>query len=259
MEIIDISMTTGSDPFLGGDVRFEPHEKGATYNLEHYDIDPNDWPTPGCAYANDALEITSHSGTHMDAPWHFGPTMADGSKPKTIEEWPLERCIGDGVVIDIQEAPDGSEVSVEQIQQKLRDMNYTIKPGDIVLTMTGNDKYFGTPEYLTRGGGPSRDALKWILEQGVTVVGTDAWSYDRPYGAWAADYHKHGRDPRYLWPCHLLGLEIEYAHLEKLANLDQLPPYGFKVIALPIKIEQGTAGPVRAIAIIEDEVKERQS
>jgi kynurenine formamidase len=254
VKIVDISMTTDTDPFLADakGVVFEPHEKGAEYNRDHYDIDPDHWPTPGAAYAIDTIEITSHTGTHMDAPWHYGPVMADGSKPKNIEEWPLERCMGDGVVIDITDAADGAEVSLEEIQQKVRDIDYEIKPGDIVLTMTGNDKYFGKDEYLTRGGGPSRDALSWILDQGVTVVGTDAWSYDRPYDAWAADYHKHGRDPSYLWPCHLLGLEREYAHIEKLANLDQLPPHGFKVIAFPMKVARGTAGPVRAVAIIED-------
>ena len=253
MQIIDISMTTDTDPFMEGrGVVFEPHAMGAEYNQTHYDIDPNHWPTPGAAFASDALEITSHTGTHMDSPWHYGPVMADGSKPKTIDEWPLERCMGDGVVIDITDAEDGAEVSRERIQEKLRAIDYEIKPGDIVLTMTGNDKHFDTDEYLSRGGGPSRQALEWILDQGVTVVGTDAWSYDRPYGAWAADYHKHDRDPSYLWPCHLLGLEKEYVHIEKLANLDQLPPHGFKVIALPLKIARGTAGPVRAIAIIED-------
>ncbi|MFC0453999.1 cyclase family protein [Rhodococcus jostii] len=252
--IIDISMVTDGDPTLEGKgVVFEPHVLGAQYNEEHYDIDPNHWPTPGAAFAVEHIDMNSHTGTHMDAPWHFGPVMADGSKPKTIEEWPLERCMGDGVVIDISDAEDGSEVSLAEIQQKLKDMDYTIKPGDIVLTMTGNDKYWGKPEYTTRGGGPSREALKWILEQGVTVVGTDAWSYDRPYAAWAADYHRHGKDPKYLWPCHLLGLEIEYAHIEKLANLDQLPPHGFKVIALPIKIAGGTAGFVRAVAIVDED------
>jgi kynurenine formamidase len=60
--------------------------------------------------------------------------------------------------------------------------------------------------------------------------------------AWAADYHKHGREPRYLSPCHLLGLKKEYAHIEQLANLDQLPPHGFKVIALPLRIADGSAG-----------------
>lgn len=251
--IIDLSMVTDGDPTLDGNgVVFQPHSEGAKYNEEHYDIDPNHWPTPGAAFANDTVDMTSHTGTHMDAPWHYGPVMADGSKPKTIEEWPLEYCMGDGVVLDITDCPDGEEVSLEQVQQKFKDMNYTLKPGDIVLSRTDNDKYFGTPEYLNRGGGPSRDALKWMLEQGVKTVGTDAWSYDRPYESWVKDYHNNGQDPKYLWPCHLLGLEMEYAHIEKLANLDQLPPHGFKVIALPIKIKGGTAGFVRAIAIVED-------
>lgn len=251
--LIDISMVTDADPVMAGQgVRFEPHSVGAEFYKAHCDIDPSHWPNAGASFANDALDITSHTGTHMDAPWHFGPRMADGSTPMTIEEWPLERCIGDGVVIDITDAEDGAEVSLDDVQRKLADLDYAIKPGDIVLMMTGNDKYFGTPEYLTRGAGLGRDALGWILDQGVMLVGTDAWSLDRPLAAWAADYHKHGRDPSYLWPCHLLGLERDYTHIEKLANLDQLPAEGFRVIAFPVKVSSGTAGPVRAVALVED-------
>ncbi|MFI1016043.1 cyclase family protein [Streptomyces sp. NPDC020965] len=251
--IVDLSMTVDTDPTLDGKgVTLVPHSEGAKWNKDNYDIDPQDWPTPGEAYAICNLDITDHTGTHMDAPWHFGPRMADGSRPKTIEEWPLERCIGDGVVIDIQDCADGEEVSLKKLQQKFRDIDYTLKPGDIVLSMTGNDKYFGSDVYTTRGGGMSREALEWMLDQGVTTVGTDAWSYDRPYAAWAADYHEHGHDPKFLWPCHLLGLEKEYVHMEKMANLDQLPPHGFQVIAMPLKIAGGTAGPVRAIAIVDE-------
>jgi kynurenine formamidase len=185
------------------------HAEGALEDQKYYDIDPNDWPFPGNAYADDFVEMTTHAGTHMDAPWHMGPQMKDGSKPLTIDEWPLEHCMGPGVVLDISNIPQGHEVSREE-------------------------------------------ALKWILEQGVKVVGTDSWSFDRPYSQWAKDYHDHGRDPKYLWPCHLLGLELPYAHIEKMANLDQLPPHGFTVIAFPVKISQGTAGFCRAVALLDD-------
>ncbi|ADB50785.1 cyclase family protein [Conexibacter woesei] len=253
MRIIDISMTTDADPAFAGDrVTFVDHAQGAERNRIEAGIDPDHWPTPGHSHAIDRLEITSHTGTHMDAPWHFGPRMADGSRPLTIEEWPLSRCMGDGVVLDISDVDDGAEVDLHHVQRLLREIDYAIKPGDVVLTMTGADRHYGTPGYADRGAGLSRAALKWILEQGVTLVGTDAWSFDRPYSVWAAEYHRHGKDPQYLWPCHLLGLELPYAHIEKLANLDQLPPHGFTVIAFPVKIVNGTAGPVRAVALVQE-------
>jgi kynurenine formamidase len=253
VKLIDLSMTTDSDPSpqLVARLTNISHADGAESNKKHWDIDPNDWPVPGNAYSDDLIEMSPHVGTHMDSPWHMGPLMADGSRPKTIDEWPLERCMGPGVVIDIRDVPDGHALSEDEVKAKLREIDYELEPGDIVLVMTGNDKFFGTPEYMTRGGGLSREALKWILDHGITLVGVDAWSFDRPYAYWTADYHKHGRDPKYLWPCHLLALEQEYTHMEKLANLDQLPPYGFTVIAFPIKLARASAAFVRAVALLD--------
>ena len=252
--IIDISMTTDSDPspLMNVKITHLSHAEGALEDQKYYDIDPNDWPFPGNAYADDFVEMTTHAGTHMDSPWHMGPQMMDGSKPLTIDEWPLEYCMGPGVRLDISNIPQAHEVTPEEVQRMLAEIGHTLEPGHIVLTMTGNDKFWGTDEYLDRGGHLGREALKWILEQGVKVVGTDSWSFDRPYSQWSKDYHDHGRDPKYLWPCHLLGLEIPYAHIEKLANLDQLPPNGFTVIAFPVKISQGTAGFCRAVALLDD-------
>jgi len=251
--IIDLSMTTDSDPspLMNVKVTHLSHAAGALEDQKYYDIDPSDWPYPGNAYADDFVEMTTHAGTHMDAPWHMGPQMKDGSKPLTIDEWPLETCMGPGVVLDIRDIEQGHEVTPEEVQKMLADIPHELQPGDIVLVMTGNDKFWGTPEYLDRGGHLGREALKWMLEQGVKVVGTDSWSFDRPYSQWAGDYHKHGRDPKYLWPCHLLGLEIPYAHIEKMTNLDQLPLHGFTVLAFPVKISQGTAGFCRAVALLD--------
>jgi kynurenine formamidase len=252
--IVDLSMTTESDPspLMNVTITHLDHENGALEDQKYYDIDPADWPHPGKSYADDFVEMTTHAGTHMDAPIHMGPEMKDGSKPKTIDEWPLNRCMGPGVVLDIRNIPQAHEVSPSEVRQMLADIDHELTAGDIVLVMTGNDKYWGTPEYLDRGGHLGAGALRWILEQGVAVVGTDSWSFDRPYSQWSADYHAHGRDPKYLWPCHLLGMEIEYAHIEKMANLDQLPPHGFTVIAFPVKISGGTAGFCRAVALVDD-------
>ena len=152
----------------------------------------------------------------------------------------------------VSDIPQAHEVSSEEVQDRLRTMDYELKPLDIVLVMTGNDQYWETEEYLNRGGHLGREALKWILEQGVKVVGTDSWSFDRPGKQWAADYEAHGRDSSYLWPCHVLGLEMPYAHIEKMCNLHLLPPHGFTVVALPIKVHRGSAGYVRAVALVSE-------
>ena len=252
-EIIDLSLTLDDDPSPLLDVKVTniDHRQGALQNQRERDIDPNDWAWPGYSHGDDFIEASSHGGSHMDAPIHYGPwTIPDKQRPLSIDQWPLEWCLGDGVVLDIRDAPQGHELSASEVEEIFRELNYELKPLDIVLVMTGNDKYWGTEEYLTRGAHLGRESLKWILDRGVKVVGTDSWSFDRPGPVWVKDYLDHDRDPKYVWPCHQLGLEMPYAHIEKLCNLDALPAYGFTFIALPIKIRDGSAGFVRAIGLV---------
>ena len=254
-EIIDLSigLKDGDDPspLIPVGVTNLDHADGAKNHEEILGIDPQDWPWPGQSFGDDLIEATTHAGTHMDAPIHYGPyTIPDKKEPLTIDQWPIEWCMGDGVVLDIRDIPQAHEVSAAEVQERLKAMDYELKPLDIVLVMTGNDKFWDSEEYINRGGHLGRESLKWILEQGVKVVGTDSWSFDRPGSQWAADYKEHGNDSSYLWPCHVLGLEMPYAHIEKMCNLDQLPPHGFTLIALPIKVHRGSGAFVRAVGLV---------
>ena len=89
------------------------------------------------------------------------------------------------------------------------------------------------------------------MNQGIKVVGTDAWSWDRPLPIIAKEYEKT-KDPSIIWEGHFAGIEKGYCHIEKLANLDKLPDKGFTFICFPIKIKGASAGWIRAVAIIEE-------
>jgi kynurenine formamidase len=252
-KIIDLSMVTATDPSPLMNVKITnlPHENGAREDQKYYGIDPKDWPTPGQAWADDFLEMTTHAGTHLDSPWHMGP-LCEGKTAKTIEDWPLEWCFGDGMVVDIRDLADGQQLLADELKERLHKIGYTLKPLDIFLTMTGNDKLWGQPGYADHGGHLAPEALEWVLDQGVKTVGTDSWSFDIGYSHWSKQYKEAGNDPKYLWPCHLVGRRREYAHYEKLANLDLLPPFGFKFFGFPIKFYHGSAGFVRAVAFVEE-------
>ena len=83
-----------------------------------------------------------------------------------------------------------------------------------------------------------------MLDQGIKVVGIDAITWDPP--VWAMFERKE------FWEAHRVMADREYYHIENMTNLDKLPPYGFKVSALPVLWTKTTAAPIRAVAIFED-------
>ena len=85
---------------------------------------------------------------------------------------------------------------------------------------------------------------------GVNVVGTDAWSWDRPLPFIAQDYAKT-KDASLIWEAHFAGIEKGYFQIEKLTNLDKLPPFGFTFYCFPIKIKAASAGWIRAVAQVD--------
>lgn len=87
------------------------------------------------------------------------------------------------------------------------------------------------------------------LSISIHVGGTDAWSWDAPLPLIGAQYEKD-HDKEKIWEGHKAGADCIFCHMEKLNNLDSLPPFGFTVSAFPIRIDKGTAGWVRPVAIL---------
>ena len=210
---------------------------------------PADEFPDGMGLAWENVNAITHTGTHLDAPWHFGPT-AGGEPAKTIEQVPLEWCMGNGVVLDLTHKQPSDHITTDDIKAALDKISYTLKPLDIVLLHTGADKKLGGVEYLSAHPGMTREATLWILDQGVKVIGIDGYGFDRPFLSMLMD-HKAGK-AHSLWPGHFAGREREYCHIEKLANLDKIPtPTGFTVCVFPVLIENASAGWCRAVAVVD--------
>lgn len=255
-KIIDLSVAIEeglpSDPeFMIPKIEYWDHGRGADSMITFFPTATKQDLPKGLGWTIEFLRISTHSGTHLDAPWHYHPTMdGDGTRAFTIDEVPLEWCFSDGVMLDLSDKPDGYLVRAEDLEEAVRKIGYTIKPLDIVLIYTGASSAWGTPGYLVKGCGMGREATLWLLNQGVRITGTDAWSWDRPLGLIARDFEK-SKDPSIIWEGHFAGIEKGYCHMEKLANLDKLPPTGFKIVCFPVKIKAASAGWVRAVAIVE--------
>lgn len=210
----------------------------------------------GCGWAIDLVQLCTHSGTHLDAPWHYFPRQNEdiipgGERAWTIDEVPLEWCIGRGVKLDFSDKPDGYKISKQDVIDYLAKINYTLKPGDIVLLKSGADSRWPTKEYLVAGAGMSMEATLWMAEQGVHVVGTDGWSWDVPLPLEAIEFEKN-HDPSIIWEGHRAGRHRAYCHMEKLTNLDAIPDYGYTVYCFPIPVKAASAGWCRCVAIMDE-------
>ena len=157
---------------------------------------------------------------------------------------------GPGVVLDLRHKEPGGTITPADLQASLDRIHYPLRSGDIVLLMTGADKHYCQNDYFSAHPGMGRDATLWLLDQGIKMIGIDAWGFDRPAGAMLKDYLQ-SHDSASILPAHMAGRDREYCHMEKLGNLDHIPvPYGFWVSCFPVKIERGSAGWVRAVAMV---------
>jgi kynurenine formamidase len=250
--LIDLSVPTEASPSepIPVKVSHEEHRLSVDVMKMFFGCTEVDLPE-GLGWANDTVSMISHAGTHVDAPWHYSP-ISEGRRSRTIDEMPLEWFYSDGVVLDMRHKPRGSGVSIDDLQKALVKIKYKIKPWDIVLIQTGADKLWGKREYFEAGCGMTRDSTIWLIEKGVRVMGIDAWGWDRPFWALKEEFARTD-DKDLLWGAHYAGIEKEYCHIEKLANLGHLPrPFGFKVVCFPVKLTGGSAAWSRVVAILED-------
>jgi cyclase len=213
-------------------------------------VDHRDFPD-GKGLSLMTYALTTHTGTHMDAPYHYGDLSASGAQARTIDEVPLDWCYGDGVLIDVPGEIDDGPVSRREVCERLDAMGRGLHPEDIVLLRTAGDTRLGEPGYFSNFRGVSLEATEWILAQGVKVIGVDSFGFDPPFLSMLDRYRKT-RDPGTLWPAHLYGRSVEYCQLERLTNLQALPAAtGFKVACFPIKLTGGDAAWCRVVAIVE--------
>ena len=180
-----------------------------------------------------------HVGSHMDARKHIVP---EAGGPETI---PLEWCYGDGVILDFRHLEPGHGISEAEVRSELDRIGYRLKDHDIVLIHTVAGAYNTEERYRTDHPGMTAEATRYLIAQGVRMMGIDAITFDPP--VWAMFERRH------FWEAHRVMWDEEYWHLENLMNLEQIGrPFGFTLSVLPVKWTGTTAAPVRAVAIVED-------
>jgi len=164
---------------------------------------------------------------------------------------PLDWCFRPGVKLDFRHLPNGHVVTAAEVEAELARIEVELQPLDIVLVNTAAGMAVGDPDFVNIGCGMGYEATMYLLERGVRVTGTDAWSWDAPFSYTAKKVAETG-DRSLIWEGHKAGKDIGYCHLEKLHNLEVLPGSGFTVSCFPHKIKGASAGWTRAVAIFED-------
>lgn len=202
----------------------------------------------GFFYAANSFAAAEHGGTHVDAPIHF----YEGAD--TVEQIPLRRLIGPAVVVDVGTSVEDNadyRIVIEDLQGWEQAHQRSLHDS-IVLLKTGWGRYWpdrasylGTAELgqdaVAKLHFPGLDpaAAQWLAEErSVRAVGIDTASID------------FGQSN--LFASHVELFRHDIPAFENVANLDQLPPHGFLLIALPMKIADGSGGPSRIVALVPE-------
>lgn len=254
-EIIDISMHLENDvasdpPMFKPHIEYIDHKQSLEQLTEFFPgLKPEDMPDEE-AWAIEKIELITHNGTHLDAPYHFHSTQDGGKRALTIDEVDLNWCFQPGVKLDFRDKPDGYVVTAEDVEKELDRIGHALKPLEIVVVNTRAGERYGHDDYVSAGCGMGREATMYLLERGVRLTGTDGWSWDAPFSHTKEKYEET-KDASLIWEGHKVGKDIGYCHLEKLHNLEALPPDGFTISCFPVKIRGASAGWTRAVAIID--------
>ncbi len=240
-------------PFAGGKWLDLTHELSSdsvfwpTAEPFRLSIDAEGVTDLGYYYSAYSFCTAEHGGTHIDAPKHF----AEGRQ--SVDEIPLDRLIGPAVVVDVRSAVKANRdhrIGVAEFETWER-QHGAVPSGAIVLLQTGYDQYWpdaerylGTAERGAAGAaklhfpGLHPDGAAWLVSRGIASVGIDTASID--YGA------------SRRFESHITLMTANVPAFENLSGLDALPATGAFVVALPIKTQGGSGGPLRIVAWVPD-------
>jgi len=193
------------------------------------------------SFMTKGITLCDHTSTHVDALCHYDPSP----EAECIDELPLEMFYTEAICLDFSDKGAGTDITRQDIESELERTGLQIQEGDTLLYYTGHyEKHFGTPEWWTAFPGLDRGATEYLADKGVINIGCEAFTIDNPVQA------RLDADPPY--PAHTVCRERRLLNTENLVIPRRLVGRRFRFIGFPLKIEGGTASPIRAVALVED-------
>ncbi len=226
-----------------------PADRGADIMCALFGCTRDDLPG-GEGWGDEQLRFSSHLGTHVDAPLHYG-SSCEGRPSRTISDIGLEELFCDGVVLDVRGAArSGEGIAVQALEDAVAASGAKIGQGSAVMLRTGQERYgLADPEYYTYPG-MTREGTLFLAGLGAKVLGTDAAGWDRPFVEMRRAFQESG-DPAEIWDGHFAGRDREVFIVQQLDNLGALPASGFKVGFFPMKLARCSAAPARVVAFLD--------
>jgi arylformamidase len=227
MKIIDLSHTIHDEIQIFPGDPVPSIKRGLTHEKDYCHVD--------------ILTLGSHTGTHIDAPFHFL------KKGKKIDELPVQRFVGHGVLIDASAKSDRDVIEPGDIEPYENE----IAEGDFVIFRTGRDKYFGTSRYYLH---PylSLEGARLLVKMNISLVGIDALNIDPTYyGTMDSDSAAKNLpdEEDYGYPVHDILLGNEILIVENLCSLDKVKQVKGVYSFLPLKLKDSDGSPIRAVYI----------
>lgn len=216
------------------------HKAGVAHLCKGFPIAPEDWPD-GYGISNEVVTLSTHQGTHIDAPMHYSPEGTD------IVAADINDFIGNAIIFkDEFDHEYEIEINWEKYLKKLDQYKHTAKA---VFFITGAYKKYGQKDYFHHFKGIPVKYVEAAVDRGFSIIGTDAFSVDPPFAVMSKAYIET-KDQSKLWPAHVLGRCKPYYQIERLCNLEPFEHCDLvEFMALPIKIHCGAAW-TRAVARI---------
>lgn len=198
-----------------------------TEMLKANEVNPNVRWLPDQWYIMHNFRMVSHIGTHMEAPYHVNKEGHD------VASVPLDCMIGDAIVLDLRGYQPRAEISLGQVRDAATRAG-GIEPGDLVLLQTGWDQYYGTAQY-SRSPFPSPEAVRWLVDQGIKMLGIDTGGAEVPGSEQHVNHHAM--------------MDRGIPHIENLRNLGALRRSRVFLMAAPLAVDGIESMPMRVVAM----------